>query len=126
MARIQHVTITVPSEDLIEPAAQFYALLGGLRLQRPEMLVQDTPGCWMGFGDTQVHVIVGDSQPGKAHFALDAGADYDDLLNRLDAAGFGRRDARKLWGERRCFYRDPAGNLVEVFERPPESIPAAP
>lgn len=123
MPRVQHVTVTVPSEDLIEPAAGFYGLLGGERLVRPPMLVADTPGCWLGFDSTQVHIIVGDSRPGRAHFALDAGEEYDAILDRLARAGLERRDARKLWGVRRCFVRDPAGNLVELFEQPPESVP---
>lgn len=124
MARIQHVTVTVPSEDLIPAARAFYEELGGVALERPPMLVADTPGCWLGFGDTQVHVIVGEAQPGPAHFALDLAGEYDPVLARLEAAGVARRDARRLWGARRCFVQDPAGNRVELFERPPESLPA--
>lgn len=123
MPRIQHVTVTVPSEEMIDAAARFYALLGGVRLVRPEMLAADTPGCWLGFDSTQVHLIVGDSQPGKAHFALDLGGEYDATLQRLSDNGVGRREARRSWGARRCFVRDPAGNLVELFEAPPESTP---
>lgn len=124
MPRIQHVTVTVPSEDLIEPVAAFYEQLGGRRLVRPDMLVADTPGCWLGFGPTQVHLIVGKAQPGKGHFALDASGEYDEVLDRLTEQGVDRRDARRLWGARRCFVRDPAGNLIELFESPPDSVPA--
>lgn len=123
MPRVQHVTVTVPSEEGIAAAQAFYEMLGGIPLVRPPALAADTPGCWLGFGDTQVHVIVGDADPGPAHLAMDAGGDYDSIVNRLTEAGVPRRDARKLWGARRCFVRDPAGNLVELFERPPESVP---
>lgn len=124
MARIQHVTVTVPSEDLIPAATDFYARLGGIPLVRPPMLVEDTPGSWLGFGDTQVHLIVGEAEPGPAHFALDLGEDYDPVIGRLEGAGVPRREARRLWGARRSFVQDPAGNRVELFESPPESIPA--
>jgi catechol 2,3-dioxygenase-like lactoylglutathione lyase family enzyme len=125
MARIHHVTVTVPSEEAIPAGQAFYELLGGTPLVRPEMLAADTPGCWLGFDGTQVHLIVGDAEPGPAHMAIDVGDDYDALLVRLTDAGVARRDARKSWGARRCFVRDPAGNLVELFERSPESIPEA-
>jgi catechol 2,3-dioxygenase-like lactoylglutathione lyase family enzyme len=121
--RIQHVTVTVPSEEGIAAAQAFYEMLGGIPLVRPPALAADTPGCWLGFGDTQLHVIVGEADPGPAHLAMDVGDEYDSILSRLTEADVPRRDARKLWGARRCFVRDPAGNLVELFERPPESVP---
>lgn len=117
------MTVTVPSEGLIRAAEAFYRMLGGIPLERPPMLAADTPGCWLGFGDTQVHVIVGEAEPGPAHFALDIGRDYDPVLDRLTKAEVGRRDARRLWGARRCFVQDPAGNRIELFEWPPESVP---
>ena len=123
MPRIQHVTVTVPVRDLITAARAFYERLGAVPLVRPSMLEADTPGCWLGFDGTQVHVIVGEAEPGPAHFAIDMGDSYEVVLNELAAAGVERRDARKLLGARRCFVRDPAGNLVELFERPPESTP---
>jgi catechol 2,3-dioxygenase-like lactoylglutathione lyase family enzyme len=122
---IQHVTVTVPAEDVIAAAEAFYRMLGGVPLKRPPRLVDDTPGCWVGFGaGTQVHVIVGDPPATKAHFALDLGGRYDEVLGALEAAGTPVRVARDLWGARRSFARDPAGNLVELFERPPPSEPA--
>jgi catechol 2,3-dioxygenase-like lactoylglutathione lyase family enzyme len=112
VARIHHVTVTVPTEDDIAAGQAFYEMLGGIPLVRPAMLAADTPGCWLGFDDTQV----------PAHLAIDVGDRYDAILDRLSEAGVDRRDARKSWGARRCFVRDPAGNLVELFEAPPDSI----
>ena len=123
MSGIQHVTVTVPEEALIEPAEAFYRMLGGIPLRRPPRLAADTPGCWLGFGPTQVHVIVGDPPATQAHFALDVGDRYDDVLAAVEAAGALHRRARDLWGGRRSFARDPAGNLVELFDRPPPSDP---
>ena len=122
---LQHVTVTVPGEQLIGPAEAFYRTLGGVPLVRPSRLAADTPGCWLGFGGgTQVHVIVGDPPATQAHFALDLGGRYDDVLAALACAGTPIRTARDLWGGRRSFVTDPAGNLVEVFDRPPPSEPA--
>jgi catechol 2,3-dioxygenase-like lactoylglutathione lyase family enzyme len=124
---LQHVTVTVPSEDLIGPAEAFYRVLGGVPLRRPPRLVEDTPGCWLGFGGgTQVHVILsggGDPPATKAHFALDLGDRYDEVLAALGDAGAPLRTARDLWGGRRSFTNDPAGNLIEIFDRPPPSEP---
>ena len=122
MARIHHVTVTVPSEGQIAAGQAFYELLGGIPLVRPVMLAADTPGCWLGFDGTQVHIIVGESEPGPAHMAIDLAEQYDAVLARLEEAGVQRRDARRSWGARRCFVRDPAANLVELFERPPDSV----
>jgi catechol 2,3-dioxygenase-like lactoylglutathione lyase family enzyme len=122
VARIHHVTVTVPTEDDIAAGQAFYEMFGGIPLVRPAMLAADTPGCWLGFDDTQVHLIVGEAEPGPAHLAIDVGDRYDAILDRLSEAGVDRRDARKSWGARRCFVRDPAGNLVELFEAPPDSI----
>jgi catechol 2,3-dioxygenase-like lactoylglutathione lyase family enzyme len=121
---LQHVTVTVPDEAVIGPAEAFYRTLGGVPLRRPARLAADTPGCWLGFGaGTQVHVIVGDPPARQAHFALDLGNRYDDVLAALAAAGLPVRTARDLWGGRRSFVKDPAGNLIEVFDRPPPSEP---
>ncbi|HEX2053387.1 MAG TPA: VOC family protein [Actinomycetota bacterium] len=120
------MTVTVPSEAMLPAAQQFYQRIGGVPLVRPEMLAADTPGCWLGFDGTQVHLIVGHADPGPAHFALDVGDAYDAVLQELEASGVSRRDARQSWGARRCFVNDPAGNLVELFERSPDSIPEEP
>lgn len=127
MAGLQHVTVTVPSEEMLPEVERFYRHLGGVPLVRPEMLAADTPGAWLGFeSGTQVHLIVGESDPGPAHFALDVGDAYAAVLERLEQAGVGRRDARQSWGARRCFLTDPAGNLVELFERPPPWVAEEP
>ena len=119
------MTVTVPDAALIGLVEDFYRTLGGVPLVRPPRLAEDTPGCWLGFGEgTQVHVIVGDPSATQAHFGLDLGDRYDGVLAALAGAGAPIRTARDLWGGRRSFVTDPAGNLVEVFDRPPPWEPA--
>jgi hypothetical protein len=122
---VQHVTVTVPEPGLIPAEEGFFRLLGGIGLVRPPALAADTPGCWMGFGGgTQVHIVVGGPAAAEAHFALHLGDRYDGVLSALRAAAVPVRTARDLWGGRRSFVRDPAGNLVELFDVPPPSQPA--
>jgi catechol 2,3-dioxygenase-like lactoylglutathione lyase family enzyme len=121
VARVQHVTITVPDEGLLPAVEGFYRLLGGISQTRPERLAADTPGRWLGFESTQVHLIIGTPVADPAHFALDLGSEFDLVLERLAAYKVAIREARELWGARRCFVRDPAGNRVELIERAPES-----
>jgi catechol 2,3-dioxygenase-like lactoylglutathione lyase family enzyme len=121
--RIQHVTVTVPSEEVLPEVEAFYRELGGVILRRPPALAEDTPGRWIGFGETQLHLIVGDSMPKTAHFALDIGKEYDRVVETIVPRASDSRTARDLWGGRRTFVRDPVGNLIELFDRPPPTDP---
>jgi catechol 2,3-dioxygenase-like lactoylglutathione lyase family enzyme len=123
--RIQHVTITVADSADLPSVERFYSILGGIPLVRPERLQQDTPGAWLGFGDTQLHLVLGTPVEEPAHFALDLGGDteYDRVLEALRGEGFSSRTSRDLWGARRSVVYDPAGNRVELFGVAPPSIP---
>ena len=121
--RIQHVTITVPDTGLLPQMERFYRGLGGIVLVRPPALEEDTPGYWFGLGETQLHIVPGPVVGKPAHFAVDLGDAYDSVLDRLRDAGVEVRGARDLWGGRRSFVHDPAGNMLEVFDRPPDSTP---
>jgi len=123
LIRIQHVAINVTSEEVLAEAEEFYKTLGGIPLSRPPMLEQDTPGRWLAFGETQLHLLVGEPLPKGAHFALHAGERFDEILQTLVAMGAKMRSGRLLWGSRRCFVTDPAGNQIELFEDPPPSDP---
>lgn len=123
MATIQHVTITVPSDEMLGTVKSFYQMLGGIPLKRPPALAADTPGAWIGFGPTQVHLILGPPVKPPAHFAMDLGENYDSVVENLKSMGHALRAARDLWGGRRSFVHDPAGNRVELFDRPPNSVP---
>ncbi|MGH9267311.1 MAG: VOC family protein, partial [Acidimicrobiales bacterium] len=99
----------------------FYVGLGAVRLVRPPLLEVDTPGRWLGFGDTQLHLLVGEALPPNAHLALDLGSDFERALEALARSGAEIKPGRHHWEARRSFVRDPAGNLVELFDRPPPS-----
>ncbi|MGH2703627.1 MAG: hypothetical protein ACRDJ4_00585 [Actinomycetota bacterium] len=118
------MTVTVPNEDVLPEVEAFYRDLGGVVLVRPPALVADTPGSWIGFGETQLHLIVGDPMPKTAHVALDIGNAYDRVVEAIVPRAADSRTARNLWGGRRTFVRDPVGNLVELFDRPPPSDPS--
>ena len=126
MARVQHVTITVPDEGLLPVVESFYQALGGISQTRPEKLEADTPGRWLGFDGTQVHLVIGSPVADPAHFAIDLGSEFDAVRELLAARKVEVREARELWGARRCFVRDPAGNRVELIERAPGTLEAAP
>jgi catechol 2,3-dioxygenase-like lactoylglutathione lyase family enzyme len=121
MARVQHVTITVPDEGLLPAVESFYLGLGGISQKRPPKLEADTPGRWLGFENTQVHLVIGAPVAEPAHFALDLGHRFDAVIAALADQRVEVRRARDLWGARRCFVKDPAGNLVELFERAPDN-----
>lgn len=121
MGRLQHVTVTVGSEELLPTVAAFYLTLGGVWQVRPPMLAADTRGGWIGFDDSQVHLILGEPVAAPAHFALELGDEFDSVRASLADQGVAIREARDLWGSRRCFVQDPAGNLVELFEIGPGS-----
>jgi len=123
VTRIQHVTVTAASEDLFEPMTAFYLELGGWRLIRPPALEADTPGRWIAFGDTQLHLVLGPPANETAHFALELGDHYARVTKNLAKTGSGFRQARNLWGSPRSFVHDPAGNLVELFAEAPASLP---
>ncbi|MGQ0679409.1 MAG: VOC family protein, partial [Actinomycetota bacterium] len=89
---------------------------GGAPPPPPPRLAADTPGRWIRFGDTQVHLILGDPVSRPAHFALELGDDYHFARAKIERMGSQISEARDLWGSPRCFVQDPAGNLVELFE----------
>jgi catechol 2,3-dioxygenase-like lactoylglutathione lyase family enzyme len=122
MARVQHVTITVLDEGLLPEVERFYNRLGGIAQRRPPKLEADTPGRWLGFENTQLHLVIGAPVAEPAHFALDLGEQFDSVIAGLADQQVEVREARDLWGARRCFVKDPAGNLVELFERAPDNM----
>ncbi|MGH2771592.1 MAG: VOC family protein [Actinomycetota bacterium] len=121
---IQHIAVNIASEEQLSEAEAFYTMLGGIPLKRPPVLEADTPGGWLGFGDTQLHLLVGKPLPEGAHFALHLGERYDEIVEAARKAGAFKRQARPMWGARRCFVTDPSGNLIELFESPPPSEPS--
>jgi catechol 2,3-dioxygenase-like lactoylglutathione lyase family enzyme len=109
MVRTDHVNLPVPPGRADEVATFYEAVLGFTRAQRPDT---GRAGAWLDVGDgVQVHLS---EQEGDAHpdqhvaFVVD---DLEAVHRRAVAAG-------AAWDELapgRAKFRDPAGNLVELF-----------
>ena len=116
--RLHHVNVVVPVGQT-EAVAGFYAdVLGLHRVEKPEPL-RDNAGAWFDIADTgaQVHVSerAGERHP-DAHFGIVVD-DFDTIMSRLSSAGAPWQDQEDVFGGRRGFTRDPAGNRVEILER---------
>jgi|1186.fasta_scaffold132932_1 catechol 2,3-dioxygenase-like lactoylglutathione lyase family enzyme len=113
--RLQHVSVQVPPGQL-DACVQFYEGLLGLR-QIPNL----AGVAWFEIGDTgdHVHLLEGPgAQSSSGHLAMQV-VPLEPVLARLREAGHPPRPGSNIWGAPRWFVRDPAGNLVELFETPP-------
>ncbi len=117
---IHHISIAV---DDLEEARDFYA--GLLELVETDRPLLPNPGYWFQVGETQLHLTlkpsedIGEEIPGtgtgETHFAL-RGYDLDSVKRRVESAGISVKDGiNAAIGMRQLFFRDPSGNLVEVF-----------
>lgn len=117
MTRLHHVNVVVPPGET-GSVLPFYAdILGLTRVGKPARGVAPE-GAWFDIAEgTQVHVSerVG-ARHADAHFGLVVD-DFDAVLRRLGAAGAEWTEQADLFGGRRGFTRDPAGNRVELLER---------
>ena len=109
-----HVQLAAPvgCEDA---ARRFFGELLGLEeLEKPESL-RSRGGVWFRVGAQQLHVGVdADFSPArKAHPAFTV-SDYDELRDRLRAAGVEVTDDGSIPGIRRCYVADPWGNRIEL------------
>jgi predicted enzyme related to lactoylglutathione lyase len=112
--RLQHASVQVPVAEL-ERVVAFYRDVLGLRQ------VRNLAGiAWFELpnGD-HVHLVGGEGAAHSvAHFALEVD-DLEETLARVVAFGGAVQDAPNLWGSPRSFFRDPVGNLIEVFASSP-------
>jgi catechol 2,3-dioxygenase-like lactoylglutathione lyase family enzyme len=113
---IDHVQLAAPAG--CEDAARgfFGDLLGLEELEKPEPL-RSRGGVWFRVGAQQLHVgVEPDFAPAhKAHPAFSVSG-YDELQNRLRAAGVTMTDDSSIPGLRRCYVADPWGNRIELIE----------
>jgi catechol 2,3-dioxygenase-like lactoylglutathione lyase family enzyme len=115
--RIHHVNVVVqPGET--DSVVSFYVDVLGLRqVAKPTEGVAQS-GAWFDVDDrSQVHVSEreGDTHP-QSHFALVVD-DFESTLTRLEEVGASWEDQPPIFGGRRGFTRDPAGNRIEILER---------
>ncbi len=115
--RLHHVNVVVPPGQT-GAAVEFYGgVLGLSRVPKPAAGVAQG-GAWLDIvAGTQLHVSErdGDRHP-DPHFGLVVD-DFAGVLDRLAASGAPWTEQADLFGGRRGFTRDPAGNRVELLER---------
>jgi MFS family permease len=111
---LQHVSVPCPAHPL--PACRrFYEVAMGMAP------VTNLAGvAWFAFGDGfQIHLLDGEGLAATAaHFAVQV----DDLaatLERCREQGCAAAEQPRYWDAERWFVRDPAGNMLELFEIPP-------
>jgi catechol 2,3-dioxygenase-like lactoylglutathione lyase family enzyme len=114
--RLQHANVVIPPGST-EAVAKFYVgVLGLRRIAKPAAL--DPSGAWFDVdGYAQLHLSerAGERHP-DSHFALVVD-DYDGVLEALRRSGSPWTEQEDVFGGRRGFTRDPAGNRVELLER---------
>jgi catechol 2,3-dioxygenase-like lactoylglutathione lyase family enzyme len=113
--RLQHASVQVPRRDH-ERCERFYREVFGVRQ------VKNLAGiAWFELpnGD-HIHLVEGEPEArhSQAHLALHVD-DFEDTLERAITHGSEIIAAPDLWGAPRRFFRDPVGNLIEVFPTPP-------
>lgn len=116
MTRLQHANVVIPV-GATATVAPFYAeVLGLTRIGKPDAL--DASGAWFDVdGYAQVHLSERDGERHPdAHFALVVD-DLADVLRRVEEAGAPWTEQEDVFGGRRGFTRDPAGNRIELLER---------
>jgi catechol 2,3-dioxygenase-like lactoylglutathione lyase family enzyme len=114
--RIHHVNVVVPPGRTADVVPFYTSVLGLQQVAKPAEGVAQK-GAWFDVDDaSQVHVSErdGDVHP-QSHFGLVVD-DFDAVLGRLRDVGAPWEDQADVFGGRRGFTRDPAGNRVEILE----------
>jgi catechol 2,3-dioxygenase-like lactoylglutathione lyase family enzyme len=114
--RIHHVNVVVAPGGTASVVPFYGDLLGMRQVAKPAEGVAQS-GAWFDIDDrTQVHVSerTGQVHP-QSHFGVVVD-DFDEVLRRLKDAGAPWEDQADIFGGRRGFTRDPAGNRVEILE----------
>jgi catechol 2,3-dioxygenase-like lactoylglutathione lyase family enzyme len=114
---VDHVQITVISQDVEEARAFYCGLLGLREIAKPDSL-KDRGGFWLEVGGQQIHVGVEDGvnrRGTKAHVAYRV-VGIDGWRTRLAGAGFEIIDGAPIPGYDRFEFRDPFGNRVELIQ----------
>jgi catechol 2,3-dioxygenase-like lactoylglutathione lyase family enzyme len=110
---INHVSIS--ARDL-EESTQFYEQVFGMeRIASP---IFETPVQWLRIGDMQLHLFLDEdgTAPSRHHLGLtidDFEAAYDAIRERSDDE-WGSQLVELPSGQVQLYFRDPAGNLIEL------------
>jgi catechol 2,3-dioxygenase-like lactoylglutathione lyase family enzyme len=118
MTRLQHVNIVVLPGATAGVVAFYRDVLGLHEIPKPS--AGTSPGgAWLAIDErTQLHISERADAGAHAdqHFALVVD-DFVGQLDRLAAAGAPWTEQADVFGGRRGFTRDPAGNRIELCER---------
>ncbi|MCW3045800.1 MAG: hypothetical protein JWO74_84 [Solirubrobacterales bacterium] len=114
---IHHVSLETRPSD-VEAELGFWALLGFERVG-PSGTVGER-AAWVQRAGTQVHLLFAEETvvPPEGHVAVVA-EPWDDVVTRLEAAGFDIDPRTPHWGAARAFVRSPGGHRVEIMAAPP-------
>jgi len=115
--RLHHVNVVVPPGQTDAVLPFYEATLGLTRMAKPAAGVA-REGAWFDIAaGTQLHISEreGTRHP-DPHFGLVVD-DFAGVLARLAETGAPWTEQDNLFGGRRGFTRDPAGNRVELLER---------
>jgi catechol 2,3-dioxygenase-like lactoylglutathione lyase family enzyme len=112
---VDHVQLAAPA-GCAEDARRFFGHLLGLEELEKPLALRDRGGVWFRVGAQQLHIGVEEpfAPARKAHPAFSV-TGYDELLDRLRAAGVAVTDDHSLPDVRRCYVNDPWGNRVELI-----------
>jgi predicted enzyme related to lactoylglutathione lyase len=116
VTRLQHANVVIPRGSTGTVAPFYSDVLGLARIDKPAAL--DARGAWFDVdGFAQVHLSERDGERHEdAHFALVVD-DFDGVLRRIADSGAPWTEQEDVFGGRRGFTRDPAGNRIELLER---------
>ena len=121
IAGVQHISVNV--SDAEEVGRFYIEVLGLTRLERPDF---GFPGMWLAVPDgREVHLQQVDEHkaPRMQHFAFEV-ADLDAARDELVERDIKVSEPFAIpeRGGRQCFFKDPAGNLLELNEPAVSSI----
>jgi catechol 2,3-dioxygenase-like lactoylglutathione lyase family enzyme len=110
---INHVSIS--ARDLEESARFYEDVFGMERIPTP---VFETPVQWLRCGDLQLHLFLDESGPAPARHHLGMTIDDFDAAFRavsgLTSSEWGNDIVELPSGQVQLYFRDPAGNLIEL------------
>jgi catechol 2,3-dioxygenase-like lactoylglutathione lyase family enzyme len=114
LSGIDHVLLAAPTGCEKDARAFFGVLMGLDEIEKPESL-QAGGGVWFRVGAQELHIGVEPDfvSARKAHPSFTV-PQYDELQNRLRAAGVKVNDDDRIPGVRRCYVADPWGNRIEL------------
>lgn len=115
--QLHHAQVAIPPGAEDEARAFWIDIIGFAEIPKPEPLAT-RGGLWIRHGEAELHLGIEErfSPARKAHPGLVVD-DFDDLEDRLQAAGYEIRPDAPIYGMRRFHVSDPFGNRIEFLGR---------